>query len=299
MSGVFLHAFERGMDEATRIARLLSVSVAPIRVHDFPDEETLVTVSPPGALACIYCSLDRPNARLVELFLAVDALRRSGARRLVLVAPYLCYMRQDKAFHAGEAVSQQAIGKLFSGLFDRIVTVDPHLHRVATLAAVFSGIETESLSAAAAIVEFSRAQDLPVDMLVAGPDGESRQWVERIAATLGCDGFVGEKRRLDDRRVEVEFPACALGGKTILLTDDIVSSGGTMIEATRSLKRRGAGAVVIAVTHALFNAEAEARMRDAGADAIWSTTSVPHPTNCIALDSMLADALRKETELRL
>ncbi|MCE9650081.1 MAG: ribose-phosphate diphosphokinase [Parvibaculum sp.] len=296
MSGVFLHAFEHGMGEATRIARRLAASVGPISVHSFPDEETLVTVSRPGAHACIYCPLDRPNLRLVELLLAVDALRRNGARRLVLVAPYLCYMRQDKAFHAGEAVSQQAISQLFSGLFDRIVTVDPHLHRVGTLAAVFPGIETECLSAAAAIADFAMAKGMTSDMLVAGPDEESRQWVEQIAAPLGCMSLVGEKRRLGDRRVEIEFPARSLDGKTILLTDDIVSSGGTMIEATRSLKRRGAGAIKIAVSHALFSAETGARLREAGADEIWSTTSVPHPTNCIALDPLLADALRKELE---
>ncbi len=295
MSGFILHAFEHGMHEAAEIARRLGTRVAPIRVHKFPDDESLVTVSQVDASACIYCPLDRPNARLVELLLAADALRRNGARRLVLVAPYLCYMRQDVAFHEGEAVGQQAVGRLLGSLFDRIVTVDPHLHRVKEISSVFPGIEAESLSAAPAIVAFVKAKALPRDMLVAGPDGESIQWVEQIGAALGCESIVGSKRRLGDRNVEIEFPLHVLDGRAVLLADDIVSSGGTMTEAIRGLKRAGAGAVRVAVTHALFDSAAEKNMREAGAEEIWSSDSIPHPTNAIPLADLLADTLRRET----
>lgn len=295
MSGFFLHAFEHGRREAAKIARRLGTRAAPIRVHKFPDDESLVTVSQADARACIYCPLDRPNARLVELMLAADALRRNGARRLVLVAPYLCYMRQDMAFHAGEAVAQQAVSRLLGSLFDRIVTVDPHLHRVKEISSVFPGTEAESLSAAPAIAAFVKAKALPRDMLVAGPDGESRQWVEQIGAALGCESIVGAKRRLGDRNVAIEFPLHLLNGRAVLLVDDIVSSGGTMIEAIRGLKRAGAGAVRLAVTHALFDPAAEKHMREAGAEEIWSSDSIPHPTNAIPLADLLAATLRRET----
>ena len=298
MNGFFLHAFPHGLHEATEIGRHLDASVAPIGVHHFPDEESLVTVSQPERRACIYCPLDRPNARLVDLLLAADALRRNGAERLVLIAPYLCYMRQDKAFHPGEAVAQQAIGHLLSSLFERIVTVDPHLHRVKTMSAAFPGIEAESLSAAPAIAAFVKTRTSRPSMIVAGPDSESGQWVNRIGALLGCETLVGSKRRLGDRKVEIEFPAGPLDGRTILLVDDIVSSGGTVIEAIRTLKRRGAGDVNVAITHALFGSSTERDMREAGARDIWSTDSVPHPTNAIALGAMLAKALKREMEVR-
>lgn len=293
----FLHAFEDGMRSAEAIARRLGLSAAPISRRHFPDGESLVTVSPAPAVACLYCSLDHPNERLVDLLLAVDALRRNGAERLVLVAPYLCYMRQDKAFHPGEAVGQQAVARLLSGLFDRIVTVDPHLHRMKTMNAVFPHIEAESLSAAPAVAAFVKSKGLPSSMIVAGPDAESAQWVGRIGALLGCEILVGAKRRRDDRNVEVDFPASRLDGRPVLLADDIVSSGGTVVEAVKALKRGGAGDILIAVTHALFDPDAGARMRAAGASGIWSTDSVPHPTNAIFLDALLAEALRRETEI--
>lgn len=295
MSGFFLHSFQHGMRGAEQIAHHLGCLVAPILVRQFPDQESLVTVSQPASCVCIYCPLDRPNARLVDLLLAVDALRRNGAERIVLVAPYLCYMRQDKAFHAGEAIGQQAIGKLLTDLFDRIVTVDPHLHRVKTMSAAFPGIDTESLSAAPAIADFVRTNEILSAVTIVGPDSESGQWVRQLGSLLGCPTLVGEKRRLGDRRVEINFPACALSGKSVLLVDDIVSSGGTVIEAIGGLKLRGVGDVFVIITHALFDSETEQRMREAGAKEIWSTDSIPHTTNAISLGSLIAKTLERET----
>lgn len=296
MTGFFFHAFDDRVREAENVARRLGVSAAPIALRHFPDGESLVAVSPPARNACLYCSLDRPNERLVDLLLAVDALRRNGANRLVLAAPYLCYMRQDKAFHAGEAVGQQAIARLLSHLFDRIVTVDPHLHRVATMSAVFPDIEAESLSAAPAIASFLRTKYLPRSTLVVGPDSESAQWIGQIGEPLGFETLVGTKSRLGDRHVEIGFPLKSLGGRPILLADDIVSSGGTAVEAVTVLKRLGAGDIHVIVTHALFDAETEGRLRNAGAKDIWSTDSVRHPTNAISLDALLARALGREVE---
>lgn len=292
---VSIQSFEHGASEAEAIARRLGISYDSIRVHRFPDGESLVTVAPPAPVTILYCSLDWPNARLVELMLAVEALRRNGARRLVLVAPYLCYMRQDKAFHPGEAISQHAMGRWLGGMFDRIVTVDAHLHRVSDLSAVFPGIEAENLSAAESIAAFVKEKNLPPSTLVAGPDSESGQWVSMIARTLGCEAVTGRKRRLGDRKVEIEFPGGPLDGRTVLFADDIVSSGGTMTAAIRALKQAGAGDIYVAITHALFDNEAEVAMHAAGARAIWSTTSVPHPTSAITLDALFAGALRRET----
>ncbi|MDO8290291.1 MAG: ribose-phosphate diphosphokinase [Parvibaculum sp.] len=299
MSDFFLHAFQHGIREAERIAHHLGCSVAPILVRQFPDHESLVTVSKPTSCVCIYCPLDKPNERLINLLLAADALRRNGAKRIVLIAPYLCYMRQDKAFHAGEAVGQQAIGKFLASLFDRIVTVDPHLHRVKTMSEAFPGIDAESLSAAPAIADFIRVSCISSTVTIAGPDCESGQWVEQLGTLLGCRTLVGVKRRLGDHSVEIEFPSGALNGTAVLLVDDIVSSGGTVIEAIGVLKKAGAGEVFVTVTHALFDSETERRIREAGAKEIWSTDSVPHTTNAISLSFLLAETLKREIGVQL
>jgi ribose-phosphate pyrophosphokinase len=133
VSAVIIQSLPSGVSDAKRLAARLGVAAAEISIHRFPDGELGATVAPPTPVTIIYASLDRPNEKLVALLFAVEALRRNGAKRLVLVAPYLCYMRQDIAFQPGEAISQKAIGGLLAGLVDRVITVDAHLHRTADI----------------------------------------------------------------------------------------------------------------------------------------------------------------------
>ena len=138
-----------------------------------------------------------------RILFAAEALRRNGAKRLVLVAPYLCYMRQDAAFHPGEAISQKAVGRLLAGLVDRVITVDAHLHRTADIHDVFPGIEADNLSAMPAIADALRAAGLDPRTVVVGPDAESRPWVSDLASRLGVAHAVAQKTRRGDRSVEV------------------------------------------------------------------------------------------------
>ena len=294
MSAISLFTFAHGKQHAEDLASALSIPYSEIGIHRFPDGESRITAPGATSTSLVYCPLDRPNEKLVELMFAADALRRGGARRLVLVAPYLCYMRQDKAFHEGEAVSQQAISRFLSSCFDRIVTVDTHLHRVSRIEEVFPEIEAQNLTAADAIAEFARAKGVGSDALVAGPDEESIQWARRVGNVLGAEAIAGRKTRHGDRDVEIEFPASSVKGRSVLLLDDIVSSGGTVLTAISRLKDAGAAPVYLAVTHALFDNDIERRLREAGAADIWSTTAVPHPTNVISLAPLLAGALRGE-----
>lgn len=294
MSAISLFTFAHGKQHATDLASALSIPHSQIGIHRFPDGETRVTARGATATSIVYCPLDRPNEKLVELMFVSDALRRGGASRLVLVAPYLCYMRQDKVFHEGEAVSQQAMSRFLSSCFDRIVTVDTHLHRVSRIDEVFPDIEAQNLTAADAIADFAKGQGLGADVLVAGPDEESIQWAHCVGNALGAEAIAGRKTRHGDRKVDIEFPDCNLKGRTVLLLDDIVSSGGTVLTAIARLKEAGAASVHLAVTHALFDDAMERHLREVGAASIWSTTSVPHPTNKISLATLLADALRGE-----
>jgi len=296
MTDFSLQTFDHGAIQAEEIARLLEVPCGRIARHVFPDGETRVTVKMPTQVTGLYCPLDEPNTRLVELGLAVEALRRNGAQRLVLIAPYLCYMRQDIMFHPGEAVSQRAMGRWLSCMFDRVISVDVHLHRVSSLTEVVPGIETENLSSASSLSEFLKNQKLPASTLLVGPDRESRQWVEQIARGIGLDVVIGEKTRLGDRATSVEFGAASFAGRPAVIIDDIVSSGGTIIKTIKTLKDAGAGDISVALTHALFSDKTLHAMRQAGAEHVWSTSSVPHPTNSISLGKLIADALRSEMD---
>jgi ribose-phosphate pyrophosphokinase len=281
---------------AERLASLLDLPLQEIALHRFPDGEMRVTVGPAASTTIIYASLDQPNDKLVALVLAAEALRRAGAGRLVLLAPYLCYMRQDTAFHEGEAISQKAIGRLIAGTVDRVITVDAHLHRTTDIKAVFPGIEADNLSAMPAIANALRKTGIDPATIVIGPDAESRPWVSDLAGQLGLAHTVARKIRHGDRSVEISFAEAGLvAGRPVLLVDDIVSSGGTLMTCARALKGAGAEAIDAVITHALFPPQMVTDFADAGIRSVRSTSSVPHPTNAIPLDDIFATALRDET----
>lgn len=282
--------------DAVRLASLLGVPAHEIAVHRFPDGELRVTVGPSAATTIIYMPLDQPNDKLLTLLFAAEALRRDGASRLVLVAPYLCYMRQDAAFHRGEAISQKVIGRLLAQTVDRIITVDAHLHRTARLEDAFPDIEANDLSAMPAIAEFLNAAGVERSAIVVGPDDESQPWVSDLAGRLGLTYATGRKTRRGDRFVEIAFAdGRAIAGRPVLLVDDIVSSGGTLTTCAKALVAAGTTTIDAIITHALFPPDMIGGFLRAGIRSVRSTSSVPHPSNAIALDAILAAALRNET----
>ena len=295
MSAVAIQCLPTGAGDAGRLATLLGLPLQEIALHGFPDGEMRVTVGRAASTTIIYASLDQPNHKLLALLFAAEALRRTGARRLVLVAPYLCYMRQDTAFHEGEAISQKAVGRLIAGTVDRVITVDAHLHRTPDIRAVFPGIEAENLSAMAAMAVALRQTGIDPATVAIGPDAESRPWVSDLAGRLGLTHTVAQKTRRGDRAVEIGFAEAGLvAGRPVLLVDDIVSSGGTLIACARALRAAGATTIDAVITHALFAPEMATAFADAGIRSVRSTSSVPHPTNAIPLDDILATALRRE-----
>lgn len=295
MNAIGLQTLPSGRAAAMRLSTRLGIACDEICLHHFPDGELRVTTGAATTTTIIYASLDEPNEKLIALLLAAEALRRGGAKRLVLVAPYLCYMRQDAAFHSGEAISQRAIGRLLATIVDRVITVDAHLHRTRDIAAVFPRIEADNLSAMPAIASALARTDVDRAAIVVGPDAESEAWIGDLAGRLGLPHAVGHKTRYGDRSVRIEFVDSGLiSGRPVLLVDDIVSSGATMAIAGKALKAAGATDIEAIVTHALFPAETARTFANAGIRSVRSTDSVPHPTNAFALDDILAASLRRE-----
>ena len=297
MNELAIHSLPSGAGNAKRLASQLDLPFHEIALHRFPDGEMRVTVGAAASTTIVYASLDQPNDKLIAILFAAEALRRAGTRRLVLLAPYLCYMRQDTAFHDGEAISQRAVGRLIALTVDRVITVDAHLHRTRDIGAVFPGIEAENLSAMPAIADTLRVAGIDPATILVGPDAESSGWVSDLAGRLGLAYTVARKIRRGDRAVEVGFASLAsIAGHPVLLVDDIVSSGGTLIACAKSLKASGATAIDAVITHALFPPAMAGAFADAGIRSIRSTSSVPHPTNAIPLDALFATALRSEIE---
>ncbi len=178
--------FKKDQKQIKNLAHELKADWNIIQVHYFPDNECkLVLPDQLPEQVSLYCTLDRPNDKLIPLMLAADTARQCGAKQLTLIAPYLCYMRQDKAFHPGESISQQSIGHFLARLFDTLITVDPHLHRIKHLEEVIPDTRIITLSATGLMTKF--IQDNSLKPLLIGPDAESEQWVSRIAKPLNLD----------------------------------------------------------------------------------------------------------------
>ncbi|MBU2012505.1 MAG: ribose-phosphate pyrophosphokinase-like domain-containing protein, partial [Gammaproteobacteria bacterium] len=213
---------------ALRLAEASGLAAAAVERHRFPDDELRLCL-PLGegeAIAeqlVIYRGLDHPNEKLVELLLIAGEARRLGARRLILVTPYLAYMRQDIAFNPGEVVSQRVIGQLLAGQFDGLITVDPHLHRVATLQEAVPLEDAVTLCAAPALARLI-AERHP-DALLIGPDAEALQWIKAAAVEHGFEHGVCNKVRHGDRQVDIALPALEFSGRHVVLLDDVASSG--------------------------------------------------------------------------
>ncbi|WP_374437553.1 ribose-phosphate diphosphokinase [Inhella sp.] len=275
---------------AHALAQELGCPLALVEVHRFPDGESRLRLPPRlPAHTVLLRGLQQANERLAELLLVAGGARELGAQRLSLVTPYLGYMRQDIEFTPGEVVSQRHMGALLARAFDAVLTVDPHLHRVATLDAVMPGCEGVALSAAPLLGRFVAAQR-PGALLLA-PDGEAEQWVAAAGAASGLAHAVCHKERHGDLQVQIALPDFEFKGRAVVLLDDVASTGGTLALAARLALAAGAAALDVAVTPARFVGDAEARVRAAGVDQIWSSDCVPHPSNAVAVAPLLAQAL--------
>jgi len=290
-----VYTFSDGWNQAQALASKCRAQLGTCDVHRFPDGESLVTVSPSahltGRVVAIYQSLHEPNGKLVELMLAADALRTLGAGKLLLIAPYLPYMRQDCAFTPGQAVSQKVIGNVIAQIFDAVVTIQPHLHRTKKLSTVFRNKPAFDLGAGRAIAAHMRSTGDPFSVIV-GPDEESEDLVREVVDVLGASWFLARKHRSGDSQVEIVLPdGLEIHGHAITIVDDIISSGSTIVTLARALKRAGAGDITVYAVHALFDHRATYLMTRAGVSKIRSLNTVPHTTNAIDVVDLICTGL--------
>lgn len=261
-------------------------------IHYFPDQETSVRINPDDVTrtCLVFASLHHPNKISLPLLFLSKTLREYGAQRVILVAPYLAYMRQDKRFHEGEGITAKYYAQLLSDYFDGLVTVDPHLHRIHDLSDVFS-IRSHIAHASPAVAKWV-AQNI-MDPVLIGPDSESTQWVREVADKINAPFAILEKIRRGDHDVEISVPQSErwLNHKPILF-DDIISTGKTMIGTVRHLRRAGLAAPVCIGIHALFNDQTYNELLEVGAERVVTTNSITDKSNAIDLTETVAGSIQ-------
>jgi len=289
MSPLFL-AMPGNEAMTARLAAAVGGDIGACEVGSFPDGEAHVRVAanPQGRSVALVCTLSHPDDKFLRLVFAADTLRELGANRVGLVAPYLAYMRQDRRFHPGEAVTSAIFARLISRSFDWLATVDPHLHRHKSLEEIYS-IPCLALHAGSAIAEWIE-RNIERPFLI-GPDGESRQWVAAVAAACGADYSILEKRRLGDRSVTVDASRIQIPPQTTpVLIDDIVSSGATMIEAMAAVRQKTPASAVSIAVHMLGDPSLATALEKTGVRLV-TTNTIPWESGLIDITPILVTGL--------
>jgi ribose-phosphate pyrophosphokinase len=275
------------------LAEALEAEEIQLEHRRFPDGESYVRLHADvtGASLILVAALDRPDDKIPPLLFAADCARELGAARVGLVAPYLPYMRQDQRFKPGEALTSRTFARWLSIHLDWLVTVDPHLHRYASLDEIYT-LDSEVVQAAPAVADWV-AEHVERPVLI-GPDGESEQWVKAVAELRELPWRVLSKKRHGDRDVQMELPDLdGLAEHTPVLIDDIISSGGTIAEATRHLLENGLKAPVVVGVHGLFGDRSRELLRHAGVARVVCTNSVNAPESEIGLSALLTPAIKR------
>jgi ribose-phosphate pyrophosphokinase len=281
---------------AAKVARELGMKSAKLEIRKFPDGEKYLRVleEVKGEDVVVIQSINHtPDEFLFEYLLLVDTLKDLGASRVAGFVPYFAYARQDERFKPGEALSFRTVSKLIEDVgTDEIYTIDMHQHRVLKSSDVFK-IPSRNLSAMSLLADYVEKTGALHDPLVIGPDAEAEQWAKLAAERLHTDYDVFEKKRLSSENVEIRPRKANAKDRDVLIVDDIISTGGTIIEALKILFSQGARKIDIACTHPLLMGGALAKIYEAGAQNVVGTDTVPSPVSYVSVAPLIVDQIKK------
>jgi ribose-phosphate pyrophosphokinase len=264
------------------LAKVLGLEYVQATTKRFPDGEAYVRIERDALdKEVVLVQNTYPDSNFLELLLLLDAARGLGADKITCVIPYFGYARQDRRFNPGEALSAKVILRHLEMEMDRLLTIDLHKPDVLEW---FARAPAMDLKAAPAIGDFFAAFGID---LVLGPDKGAVHRAKEVADVMGCESDHLEKTRLSGTEVRIAPSQIGAKGKTVLIVDDIISTGGTIVAATSELKRLGAAKVYAACTHGLFTGGAVERLRGV-CDMVVSTNTLESEASKISVAKVVA-----------
>jgi len=291
MNNSIIFSFPGNKVFAHLLAKKLHVEEGDLIIKRFPDGESYVRINSAvrNKIVILFCTLNNPNKKILSLMFTAQTLKELGAQKIILISPYLPYMRQDKRFKPGEAITSQLFAKFLSSWVDYLITIDPHLHRVHHLSSIYS-IPVLTLHATTEIAQWIK-ENLKSPFFI-GPDSESEQWVSEIAELLKAPYIVCSKNRLSAHEVKIDIPPFSSTNETLILMDDIISTGSSMVAILKQLSLQGHNGICLAI-HPLLNKKTKNNLLASGAAAIITCNTISDSTNKINMLDLIATNLEK------
>lgn len=275
-------------DLAKELSNILECTYIQAATTRFPDGECYTRIDTESLNDDVVIVQNTyPDSNLIEMFLLQDAVKKMGAKTISLVIPYFGYARQDRVFKPGEPESAKVMTKHLDMMCDRVFTVDIHKESILD----YFECPHKDLKAAPAIADHFKGRKID---LVLSPDVGAKERAKAVGERMGIPYDHLEKVRLSGSEVRISPAQMDCAGKNVLIVDDMISTGGTIVAAKQALKEAGAESVSVACTHGLFVNNALERLTGNALDAVLCCNTLENEVSHISVAEIIADALREK-----
>jgi ribose-phosphate pyrophosphokinase len=278
-------------DIARKLSRKIKANFVKSQVRIFADGESKITLS--GNISkkksIVVQSIYPPvDTNLIQTLSLISKAKETSSE-VIAVIPYMGYARQDREFLPGEIVTMKVLGKLFKGAgASKIIAVDIH----SLIGFKHFSIKTKNVSAIPELVRYFKKLSLR-NPLVVSPDQGGKERAKEFAKELGSEYIALEKKR-DRKTGKVQIKTKNLdevANRDLILVDDMISTGGSIVKATQFLKKQKCKKVYVACTHALLMNDAEKKIKKAGVTKIVSVNTIPGKTSLVDVSNTIAKAI--------
>lgn len=283
---------------AGEISRFLKRPLGDATVTTFSDGETWVKVNENirGNDVFVIQPTNSPASNIMELLVMLDAVRRASPKRVTAVIPYFGYARQDRKDQPRVAITAKLMANLISEAgAERILTMDLHSAQIQG----FFDIPFDHLFASPVFVDYVR-EKMPGDIVVVAPDIGSVKMARAYATRLNASLALVDKRRTGHDETEVMNLIGDVSGKNVVIFDDIISTGSTLVKAAQAIKERGALSIRACITHAVFGPESMKRIDDSVLEELVVSNTVHHDparlsakVRVLSVGTLLGEAIRR------
>lgn len=277
-------------DLGKKLARKIKGNLVKTEVRVFPDGESKITLkgNVSKRKSIVVQSIYPPvDTNLIQA-LSLISKAKENSSEVVVVIPYMGYARQDREFLPGEIVTMKVLAKLFkSAGASKLIVVDIH----SLIGLKYFTIKSKNVSAVPDLAGYFKKMSLK-NPLVVSPDQGGKERAKKFAKEMGIEFIALQKKR--DRKtgkVQIKTKQADVIGRDLILVDDMISTGGSIVNATKFLKKEKCKRVFVACTHALLMNDAEKKIKKAGVTKIVSANTIPGKTSIVDVSSTIAKAI--------